>query len=128
MKTFGERLRYLQTDILRMNNVQLASVLGVDKSTVKSIVDTGSTNFKNILPLKKLYNINLNWLLDGDGDVFISPCCKDEKDIVYQNAVTENLILKDTLKKMDNTFADAISNINKISKVESIRKKVKSKH
>ncbi len=111
-------------DPLRINLLSL----GVDKSTVKSIVDTGSTNFKNILPLKKLYNINLNWLLDGDGDVFISPCCKDEKDIVYQNAVTENLILKDTLKKMDNTFADAISNINKIYKLESIRKKVKNKH
>lgn len=107
----GEKTQKEFSDILGITQSHLSQFeLGKVKPT---------TDF--YVAVADVLNVNLNWLLTGKGDKYVTYYGNQE-------LVQENLTLKDTIKKMDNTFADAISNINKISKLESIRKKVKSKH
>jgi|WetSurMetagenome_2_1015567.scaffolds.fasta_scaffold315947_2 hypothetical protein len=129
MKNFGERLRYIQKEILKVNDSEFALILGVQRTNIKKIIDTNSTNIKNILPLKKIYNINLNWLLDNEGEIFITPDKDSEKSKYITNLRQENIILKDALSQVENSISKTKLAVFKADStiISDMNKKTKNK-
>lgn len=59
---------------LGMSQVEFAKNLGIAKSTVSDVINGRLKDLPNPVQLKlyREYNVNLNWLLTGEGGMFLS--------------------------------------------------------
>ena len=96
MSKQGERLKKIRF-VLKLTQQQLADKLGV-KSQAVSKVEKNLNGLRNesLIILFKKYNVNLNWLITGQGEMFNS----HEKD-------------SDLDKKIEQKIAEAMKNIQK---------------
>lgn len=70
--TVGERVRYLRKS-LDMTLEQFGDILGLTGSSISCIESGTSALTKlNMLALKRNFNVNEEWLLNGTGDIFKS--------------------------------------------------------
>jgi transcriptional regulator with XRE-family HTH domain len=66
---------------LGLSQTELAIKLNISRQRMNNIA-TGNGNFtdKQRIMLYNLFNINLNWLIVGEGEIFITP--KEEKPVL----------------------------------------------
>jgi len=80
--SIGARLIILRK-ILDINQSEMAMVMGCTQGTVSLYEKDGTTmSVKCLSPLRKAYNVNLDWLLHGVGEMFMSD--------TYNQQSTEN--------------------------------------
>ena len=72
MNTLNERIKYLRKDILHLTQVEFGKKIGIAGTTVtgweKRNMKPSETALKMIC---SEFSVNYNWLVDGDGDIFI---------------------------------------------------------
>lgn len=58
---------------LKLTQKEFAKQLGVSSSTVTEVIQgrTKSFNYEVLVKIKELYNVNLTWLLTGEGEMFL---------------------------------------------------------
>jgi len=101
------------------DQVVFASELGIDNSNlskyIKGKVKPG-TDFYVALANKT--NVNLNWLMTGKGEKYIS---------IYNNQqlIEENIILREQVKKINSAVESSIINLGNIAKISQNNSKVK---
>jgi len=80
VKGVGERLRKLRTEFLGMTQKELAQVLGVKQNTIsqweKEERDIPTAVYET---LATEFNVNINWLLTGSGEPFLTPSAEPVK-------------------------------------------------
>lgn len=98
--TTGERIKYLRKEILHIKNSDtFASKINMSGSNLRSI-ENNLINVKNkvIKDISEKYNINENWLLTGEGEIFMEPTEIKSLSTKYNLSNIEALILKNYLK------------------------------
>lgn len=85
----NERLKLLRTTLGLTQN-ELGKKLGVTKSNV-SRLEKGDTNFTEqmIKTVCREFNVNENWLRNGEGEVFIEPDTFSLDEYLKQQGATE---------------------------------------
>lgn len=81
--TQGERVKKIRQE-LNLSQDEFGKIFAIQRQMVSSIEkDKLKLNNEKLAFLCENYNINLNWLLCGKGDMFITaqPSTQDEKDI-----------------------------------------------
>ena len=106
--TIGERLKYIR-HVKGLTAKALANILNIPVRTIGGYErDENPPNEKFLKLLIEKLNVNINWLLTGNGDVFINNLLnnllkseynfnEDESDEIikfFQNNATRELILK----------------------------------
>lgn len=99
-----ERIRYLRKDTLNMSMDAFGKRLGVSRDTINNIERNRLARPEQKLSLLKLmckeFNVSEKWLLDGEGEMFVS----DETEynaLIEQMLSSENEFVKNIFK----TFA-----------------------
>jgi len=70
--TFGDRLKALRK-AKKMNQTQLAKVIGCSQPTVHDYEKGGvSPSIEGLQKIANEYKVNMNWLLTGEGDMYLS--------------------------------------------------------
>lgn len=71
LETISNRLKYFREVYLKINQQEMSEKLGYKQSNYSKI-ERGERNVNSelMLKLKELYNINLNWLISGEGSLF----------------------------------------------------------
>lgn len=88
MITEGERIKELRL-VLRLNQREFADIFGVSRSFISAVEKNISyLSKKNLHKLLTEYDINLNWLIAGVGNMFN---CKDDLDKKVEQKVKEAL-------------------------------------
>jgi len=89
MTTQGKRLKQIRQR-LNFSQEEMGKVLGVSKQFLSNIEnDRNILNNEKLVKLLKNYNVNINWLLDGDGEMFKTK--NDDFDKKVELKVTEIL-------------------------------------
>lgn len=75
--SFGDRLRELRTNF-DLSQDKLADTLGITQLTLSNY-ETGKRfpDIRIIQKLRELFNVNLNWLINGHGSIFEIPLSND---------------------------------------------------
>jgi transcriptional regulator with XRE-family HTH domain len=91
MTTSGERIKEIRW-ILKLNQQQMADKLGLTQSAISAVEKNlnGLSN-DNLVKLLTEYNINLNWLLGGEGEMFNSSEKEENLDKKVEQKVAEAL-------------------------------------
>jgi len=99
--SIGARLIILRK-ILDINQSEMAMVMGCTQGTVSLYEKDGTTmSVKCLSPLRKAYNVNLDWLLHGVGEMFMSDS--------YLQQSTENLTSVELkIKKKDKLIKEMV--------------------
>lgn len=97
--TFGERLNSLIVALEAKNITSFEDHVEVSRKTLSKVIKEGTdTGCKNVYKIwVKFPNVNLHWLLTGDGDMFIdmTDCPKPyPKDTAVHSVVAENAVEK----------------------------------
>ena len=99
-----ERIRFLRKDTLKMSMDAFGKQLGVSRDTINNIERNRLARPEQKLSLLKLmckeFNVSEKWLLDGEGEMFVS----DETEynaLIEQMLSSENEFVKNIFK----TFA-----------------------
>ena len=72
LNTINERLKHLRKNVLRLTQSELGNTLGLGKAAVSKMESNTSTiTEQNIKLICKEFNVNYDWLVDGNGDIFI---------------------------------------------------------
>jgi transcriptional regulator with XRE-family HTH domain len=70
--TINQRLKDV-IDALGLNATELARDLNVTKSTISNVINGNSLpSSKVLMPLGEVFNVNINWLLLGQGEMFLN--------------------------------------------------------
>lgn len=80
---------------LEMSQVEFAKNLGIAKSTVSDVINGRLKDLPNPVQLKlyREYNVNLNWLLTGEGEMFLAGNAK--KPTVFYDAENQTFADED---------------------------------
>ena len=72
--TINERIRMLRKDVLNMTMERFGKRVGVGKSAVSDI-ETGRNGVSDQMftSIVREFNVNPDWLRNGDGDMFLEP-------------------------------------------------------
>ena len=71
-KSVGQRLKFLRTQFLKLSQKELASILNVKQNTLSNWErGENEMDYEAMQTLSKTFNVNLNWLLTGEGEMFI---------------------------------------------------------
>ena len=99
-----ERIRYLRKNTLKMSQTEFGQKLGVSRSVINNLESNVLARPEQKLSLLKLmckeFNVSEKWLLDGEGEMFVS----DETEynaLIEQMLSSENEFVKNIFK----TFA-----------------------
>jgi len=78
----GERFKKIRKEIARKNQKEMADLLGVSEITIRRY-ETGKTEIPKVvaLALEALYSINHNWLLTGEGSMFVNEKREEKGEI-----------------------------------------------
>lgn len=95
--TFGERLESLITALGAKNITSFEDQIEVSRKTISKVIRAGTdTGCKNVLKIwVKFPNVNLHWLLTGEGDMFIDMSVSVKpypQDTAIHSVVSENSI------------------------------------
>jgi transcriptional regulator with XRE-family HTH domain len=87
----GERLKDIRF-VLRLSQKQMAEKLGIKSQSISKVEsDSGNFSIDVYVKLVELFNVNLNWLLAGNGEMFISTEKNENFDQKVELKVTELL-------------------------------------
>ena len=90
MTTQGKRLKQVRQR-LDFSQDEMGKVLGMSKQFLSNIEnDRKNLNNEKLLNLLNTYNVNINWLLNGKGEMFISDK-DDDFDKKIEQKITEIL-------------------------------------
>jgi len=71
-KTFGQRLKEIRIE-LNLTQKQIAKIMGVNERQYRDYEKDVRYPLSNrLIPLAKIYNVNLNWLLTGEGKKYLT--------------------------------------------------------
>lgn len=108
MDVINERFKELR-EACKKSQEEFGKILGITKSGVSGI-ENGTRNVteKHLIMLSnwKEYNVNLNWLRDGTGEMFI-PLSKDERIAKFTGEV-----LKDRSDSFKMRFMTMLAGLN----------------
>lgn len=112
--TENERIRKLRKEILGLTLDKFSKALGVSRSAI-SDVESGRNALSNqmVMLIRKVYNVNEEWLRTGDGDVFrnITDEERTAETIDYVMEIdpdSETLTLINKLKGLDSQTIHAL--------------------
>lgn len=89
--TIGKRIKELK-EKLRITSAEMAQELDIPVRTIGSYErDEAQAGAKFFNALLEKYNVNINWILTGNGDMFISS--KTEIDVKYLAEIEQKLNL-----------------------------------
>ena len=72
-KLIGNRLKLLRTKYLKLSQEKLAEILGVKRNTLSNWErGENEMNYEAMLILHSKFGVNINWLLTGEGPMFVS--------------------------------------------------------
>lgn len=121
--TENERIRKLRKEILGLTLDKFSKALGVSRSAI-SDVENGRNALSNqmVMLIRKVYNVNEEWLRTGEGDVFrnITDEERTAETIDYVMEIdpdSEKLTLINKLKDLDDETVHAL-----LMLVEAIKK------
>lgn len=77
-KAFGERVKELRKS-LNLSQAKFAAPLKISQASISSIEDGGGTDIVNVKLISKVYNVTLDWLIEGKGQMHKMPEIKDFK-------------------------------------------------
>lgn len=105
LNTIKDRLIFLRGE-LKLNGRQFAKSIGVDPSQYSKI-ESGKLNIDNyVRAISELYNVNANWLLFGQGNVFTENQIQNtlltsepNEDYLTENNDLDTLIANDPILK-----------------------------
>ena len=84
MKTTGQRFKDLRKE-LRLTQEVFANKIGLSKSAVSAVESDKSFISQNVMStLFMEFNVNLNWLVVGEGKMFNAPKYEDAKDVILK--------------------------------------------
>ena len=97
--TQGKRLKELR-EYLRLTQIKLAEKLKISKSAISKVEsDLGNFSIEIYVKLVDFYDVNLNWLLAGKGEMFIKNSGTQEEKIETQvKRVLDKYGLTDVVK------------------------------
>lgn len=109
-------------EVLNFNPNSLSKKLGVTQPTIKKL-ETGATlpNGKVLIPLLELFNVNINWLLGGKGEMFLSDHTSSSQKIINGDGNFTQVA-----NNSNNTTNSNNSNNSNSTEVESLNKEIKS--
>ncbi len=101
MNTIGSRLKYLRKELLKLNQTNFANKLNLTQNFLTRL-ETGDRNFteRTLNDICRVYNVNINWLKYGKGDVF-NPTTSDNI-----NALVQEYNLDDLSKSIITTYVN----------------------
>lgn len=117
MDSLPKRLSHIRG---KRSKTEFAKHLGVSKVYITRYENgevKPSFDFLKILTEKE--NININWLLTGEGDIFFSRTTNQE-------LLKENINLKDKIKKINTAIYDQVTKLKDINKHN--HKKIKNEN
>ena len=72
-KLIGNRLKLLRTKYLKLSQEKLAEILGVKRNTLSNWErGENEMNYEAMLILHSKFGVNINWLLTGEGSMFVN--------------------------------------------------------
>lgn len=87
MSTQGDRLKEIRKQFGKISQINFAKSIGVSRTSVTNVeADTGNFEIKNYIKIVELYNVSLDWLILGIGNMFIN---SQEKDKSLLNQLKE---------------------------------------
>ena len=113
-------------EVLNFNPNSLSKKLGVTQPTIKKL-ETGATlpNGKVLIPLLELFNVNINWLLGGKGEMFLSDHTSSSQKIINRDGNFTQVA-----NNSNNTTNSNNSNSTEVeylkSKIDDLNKVIKS--
>lgn len=109
-KEIGRRLRYIR-EIKNLSQAELGNSIGIQYQHV-SKYERGETvpTWENLIKLLELYNVNLNWLLTGRGNIFLTPLGYDEKENNTKHRVRD----------MDTKIDEIVEELKKDSELKTL--------
>lgn len=83
MSTQGNRLKQIRI-FFKLSQTDFGKSIGVGRTAVTKVeANAGNFETKNYIKLSELYNISLNWLILGIGEMFIAPQ-EENKSVLSQ--------------------------------------------
>jgi transcriptional regulator with XRE-family HTH domain len=91
MTTQGKRLKQIRQK-LNLSQEEMGKVLGVSKQFLSNIEnDRNILNNEKLVKLLQNYNVSINWLLSGEGEMFKKSSKNEDFDKKVELKVTEIL-------------------------------------
>ncbi len=90
-KDVGKRLKYLREFVLEMSQAEFSDKLGIKRNSLSNY-ERGirEMNYELLMKLKNIFGVNINWLLTGEGKMFIQEKDKkEEKEKDYKKMIIE---------------------------------------
>ncbi len=102
--TFGERLNSLITALGAKSITSFEDHIEVSRKTLAKVIKEGTdTGCKNVFKIwEKFPNVNLHWLLTGDGDMFID--VSESAKHYPQDAATHSLVAEDSIENVKDEY------------------------
>ncbi len=99
METIGSRLKYLRKELLKLNQTEFAKKLNLTQNFLTRL-ETGDRNFtdRTINDICRTYNVNIEWLKHGTGEVLMN------KSDIYINALVDEYALDNLSKSILTTY------------------------
>lgn len=97
MSTFFDRIKFLVEQLGFGKHTVFAKKCGIPPSTFQSYINgTSLPKFEHLEKIASVYRINLNWLLLGEGEPFISErgeAGKPQQDAAFREELLREIIL-----------------------------------
>ena len=99
--TIGERIKYLRKDLLDLTMDEFGGRVGITKSSI-STMESGKSNpsDQTVRFICREFNVNEEWLLTGEGEVFLAKSVNDEIAAFVKELSTDNESFKAQLVTM----------------------------
>lgn len=87
----NERLKYIRKELLKLTQNEFGNKIGIKGSTISDIEKGRRVLTKrNLKSICENFNINMDWLLTGNGDILKSTENDDLLTTAIANAINEN--------------------------------------
>ena len=75
----GERIKKIRTEIVKTSQIEFSENICMTQSNLSMLENEKSYPGAYVLfILNKVYNVNINWLLTGNGDILLETLLKEE--------------------------------------------------
>lgn len=110
-KTIGQRLKYVR-NMLGMTQSEFSDIIGMERSQIaRAERDQRELRFEHLTRIAKECNVNLNWLISGDGSIL-----ENQKNL--SSAEVKEIEELQEVSKTAHHQAEAIKTDNSISNPE----------
>jgi transcriptional regulator with XRE-family HTH domain len=87
--TVAERIKYIRGSLTQ---IEFSGKLGIGRNTIQQWeVNKGFPGFESLLKLHKIFNVDINWLISGEGKPYLKSL-KNHSDIENRIAKMESRI------------------------------------